>query len=129
MASNISRSVWGTALTFPALVPEIQNTSGAAAIWVFPRRSDLGFSAPQGNRRVTSEPFGDGRDQSPKTFLLFAALEVRGVLGVALAFKLRVQRIRAERAAAAGEGTPGGRETVWRDSLFDPAHHRAQRVK
>src|SRR5436190_6748750 len=56
-------------------------------------------------------------------------LEIRSVFRVSLSFIMRVQRVGAQRAAAARKCAAGRGQAVWRDALLDPAHDRSDCVE
>ena len=70
---------------------------------------------------------GAGRLKAAPTSL--PAFEVGGVLGIARALVVRVRRIGAERAAAAGERAARGVEARGRRALLHPVDDRSQRVE
>src|SRR2546428_7496820 len=58
-----------------------------------------------------------------------ATLEIRGVFRVSLSFVMRLQRVGAQRAAAAWKGAPRRGQAVRRDALLDPAHNGSDGVE
>src|SRR5215469_5148983 len=60
---------------------------------------------------------------------LFPALEIAGVLWIALAFVIGILRVRAERARTSREGLALGHHKIGRDSVLNPTYQAGKHVE